>query len=1041
MTPTKRLLIRDNNSGLSFLVDTGADISLIPASPSIRAKPAKLKLYAANNSLINTYGESMYTLDFGLRRAFSWNFCIADVKHPILGADFLTHFGLLIDLSKRRILDSSTNLCASAVYKKVSCDTVYSIAPDAANNNMYFKLLNSFPTLVGTQHAKSSITNLVQHEIITRGQPVFALPRRLAPDKYAAAKKEFEMLCERGICERATSPWASPIHMVKKKDGSWRICGDYRRLNAITEPDRYPIPYLLDCTNMLDGKCIFSSLDLLSAYNQIPMAPNDVNKTAVTTPFGSFVYKFMTFGLRNASQTFQRFVNQALGDLDFAFAYIDDILVASNSESEHREHLSTVFQRLEKAGLKLNVNKCIFGVPRIEFLGYTIDNQGIRPIAEKVKAISEFPKPKTVLELRRFLGMINFYRRNLPHAAETQAPLNAFLIDSRKNDKRQIPWDPASEEAFNKCKTDLANATCLVHPKYNAPIRLVSDASNFAVGAVLEQFSDSNCWEPLAFFSKKLSPAQTKYSAYDRELTAIYEAVKYFRSLVEGRDFSIITDHKPLTEAFNKSSDSAGPRRINQLSFISQFSTKILHVPGSENTVADSLSRIESIRLPTEISLGELAEQQRSDDELKQLLSNPNKSIALKKIIWGSDHHEIYCEISGESIRPFIPRSLTETVFKIFHEPAHPGAKASVRLIKQRYVWANMERDIKNLCKNCISCQQSKVHRHVINNPSHFVAPDGRFDHVHIDLIGPLPVSEGFSYCLTMIDRFSRWVEAIPIRDITAQTVARTFFDSWIARFGCPKVVTSDQGAQFESRLFLALCSLTGCERIRTTAYHPAANGLVERWHRTLKAAIMCHTRANWSQVLSTVLLGLRCHLRDDTDASPAEFLYGTSLRLPGEFFLHDDFTPDPQFFVEDFREHMRTVKPIPVVHKHKHNPFVFKDLFTCSHVFMRNMARKSLERPYSGPYKILNRMSDRVFELEINGSSRSVSTELLKPAYFIREDLINTNPPNTNVNTNVNNNSNNNSTNLLGNIPSTSQGTVPLKTYERPKKTVTFKV
>ncbi|XP_011859617.1 PREDICTED: uncharacterized protein LOC105557082 [Vollenhovia emeryi] len=294
-----------------------------------------------------------------------------------------------------------------------------------------------------------------------------------------------------------------------------------------------------------------------------------------------------------------------------------------------------------------------------------------------------------------------------------------------------------------------------------------------------------------------------------------------------------------------------------------------------------------------------------------------------------------------------------------------------------------------------------------------------------MDIVGPLHPSNGFMYCLTIIDRFSRWPEAIPILDTTARTVARAFFDNWVARFGAPNILTTDQGQQFKAQLFSALLKLIGCKRIRTTAYHPAANGMIERWHRTFKAAIMCHNTPNWVDVLPTVLLGLRTHLRMDTKASPAEFLYGTVLWIPGEFFLQEDFSPDPQIFVDDFRQHMRQVKPVPVAHHYKKRVFQFKELSKCSHVFLRKDAvKKPLERPYSGPFKVLERTSDKVYNIEINGRSTAVSIERLKPAHFVPDDVSIINDSTTSSATDK---------------PSTSTS-VPsdtLKTYSGPKKKV----
>ena len=344
------LYVRDEISGRNFLVDSGADISLIPASKSDQRSGRRgPPLTAANGSSIRSYGDRSFTIHLRDRK-YQWRFVIADVRQSILGADFLRKHGLLVDI-KNQCLVRHDDL---SIIRGKPAREMPRISKVGAQMNRFDKLLQDRPVLTTPAFHKKRPAHGVKLHISTTGPPIHARARRLPPDKLEMAKKEFQLMERLGIIRKSRSPWSSPLHMVPKKDGGFRPCGDYRRLNTVTNEDKYPIPFLHDATNFLRGTTIYSKIDLVKSYYQIPVVDKDIPKTAVITPFGLYEWLRCPFGLKNAAQAFQRLMHQVLGDLPFVYVYMDDLLCASTSEEEHEQHLSTIFDRLEQHGLIIN---------------------------------------------------------------------------------------------------------------------------------------------------------------------------------------------------------------------------------------------------------------------------------------------------------------------------------------------------------------------------------------------------------------------------------------------------------------------------------------------------------------------------------------------------------------------------------------------------------------------------------------------------------------------------------------------------------------
>ena len=898
----------------------------------------------------------------------------------------------------------------------------------------YKDLLSKYPRILEQNFSEKTESNITHRIKIKEGEkPCRAKVRRLLPgsEKEKKAKEAWFQLIELGIVERVdpsqSNIYTSPVHFVPKPDGSLRPTGDFRSLNLKTELDLFPLPHLRDFSYKLAGAKVFSKVDLFKAFHQIEIDPRDRHYTTVTTPWGLFQFRRLAMGLQNSAQAFQRYLQDVLADVEDVFIYLDDLLIFSRNQEEHLATLESIFAKLAAAGLSISLGKCVFGQDSVEYLGYKVDAAGITPMAKKVEALAKFPAPTKQKELLAFLGALNYYRASLPNltpeesaepAAKARAPADVLdplyklatcKLEKKKGHQFQDIWESSSKvkNAFTDAKTLLSKAITLNYPIPGAPLALSTDASQSCLGASLDQFVDGH-WRPLGLWSKSLSPAQQRYSTYLRELLAIKHAIRHFIHDINGRVLTVFTDHKPLIGTWKnpdlQAHDSVAMNAINE---IAQWTCDIRYKPGKDLLVPDMLSRpfgtpsaykvdpedapdyippeatmaaLQEVALNV-VSPSALAEAQKSCPDV----ANHRKGCKPKDAAMADidiSGHTLYCEVSDESNpRPLVPETQRNIILNLLHHQDHPSAQETLRRAAGDYYWPRMKKDVEGFVRTCHPCQAGKQSKTVNPGTSAFPVPDQRFSTIHLDVVGPLPESEGARYLLSILDRTSRWIECYPMSHASSSECCKAFME-WASRYGLPSLALSDNGNTFIANLYKDIMDTFNVKVSFVPAYHPATNGAVERRHQTIKNALkaslidMGNTHGDkWMRALPWVMLGKRIQVQPDLDTSAASLVFGKELRIPGQLLGHPGKPltnlQTKALLEELYKLSAKPAQPTSALVE----PIDISYTERATHVYIKVEDPAPLCPRFEGPYKITSRPSRSTVEVRlgsyVDGSPR----------------------------------------------------------------------
>lgn len=946
---------------LRALIDTGSDNSFLSESMKSCFNVKRCNMFSclsfnSNSVCVNEYCEVAGTIH---NTYFSGQFYIAALPSHydmILGSDFLSRYGAMISYDPHPVITfrSINSSCSSTTERN------FDIGDNLSVNQLedLQKLLDSFDNIFSCGPHDLGRTSVLKHAIDTGGsapikQRSYKLPHGMKEESRAIIQ---EMLSN-GVIQKSTSPWSNPFFLVKKKNGKYRFVLNFRKLNEVTKKDAFPIPLIDEIFAELHGASLFTSLDLTNGYWQMELEECSKEKTAFTTDNELYEFNVMPYGVCNGPSSFQRAMRMILKDAPCLPPYIDDVVVASDNWVTHLHDLSEVLTKIKESGLKLNPEKCSFAKESIIYLGHLISKEGIRPDPAKVSALVNLKSPENPKEVQIVFGFCNYLRNYVPNFADIMKPISCLLHLKPKD----FMWTKEAEDAFKSVKKKIASGCLRHYPDFTKPFELSVDASSTAIGASLTQSG-----QPVVFDSRVLTKAEQNYSTTDREYLALVWAFKKFREYLVNHDCIVITDHKPLLGLVKGSPRNSRHARYQQI--LEEFHFDFQYIPGEENIVADTLSRLttESIvngctsASSVDAIFGDIQQFQKDDKECQKIVHSLKQNEPFDSPLrcpeeWTVSEDEVLLH-SG---RPYVPVKMRSSLTKSFHEVGHFGVNTTVKKMRERYIFPGMWSTVSNFVKRCSVCQQLKNYGPK-KAPMLSLPEAGPFELVCIDIVGPVKLSGNFKYILTMLDNYSKWVEAVPLTSIDADTVSKAFIKNWIFRWGPPVILHSDRGTQFESSVMTAICQMLGTKKTRTTAYHPEGNGSLERFHRNLKDRLRCSKR-NWKEVLDEVLFEYRI-MPNSTGEAPIKRLMGFDVPIPSDWpqkFVRNYFHPSVHMLHDTFSHVSKTQKVAQFVNRYN----------VGQSVWVKCLNRSSSDPPWKGPYVICDVLGPVTLKLEQFGS------------------------------------------------------------------------